>query len=181
MKIIIKILGKLGLVKTDNKKFEDYLDNLKIPFRKHNSQIDALTPSLISIGENFVSAPGSKIISHDSSLALSEGIIRFGNVKIGNNVFLGANSVVLAGSTIGDNCIIGAGAVVKGDFENYSVIAGNPAKKIMSTQDLVRKSRKGNKFIEIPNELLYKMKKTKISFEDRKLIENIVNEKIHKG
>ena len=178
MKTIIKILGKLGLIKTSNKKFEDYLDELKIPFRNHNSQIDALTPSLISIGENFVSAPGSKIISHDSSLVLSEGILRFGKVKIGDNVFLGANSVILAGSTIGNNCIIGARAVVKGDFEDYSVIVGNPAKKIMSVQDLVAKTKKGNKFIKIPVELFNKMKKTKISFEDRKNIEIIVNEKI---
>lgn len=180
MEIIIKILEKLRLIKSSGKKLEEYLDILKIPYRNHNSQIDALTPSLVSIGNNFVSAPGSKIISHDSSLVLSEGILRFGKVKIGDNVFLGANSVVLAGSIIGNNCIIGAGAVVKGKFKDYSVIVGNPAKKIMSVQDLIIKTKKEDNFIDIPIEVVNKMKISKLSFEDRKFIEKIVNEKVHK-
>ncbi|WP_425659656.1 acyltransferase [Tenacibaculum ascidiaceicola] len=178
MKLLVKILGKLGIVKTATKKNENYLDELNIPFRNHNSQIDALTPSLITIGENFVSAPGSRIISHDSSLVLSRGILRYGKVIIGNNVFLGANSVILAGSKIGDNCIIGAGAVVKGEFESNSVIVGNPAKKIMTIDELFIKTKKTNDYIEIPIEFLKKMKKSKLSFEDRKNIEKIVNEKL---
>ena len=39
------------------------------------------------------------------------------------------------GSVIGDNCIIGAGSVVSGKFENNSIIAGNPAKRICSLED----------------------------------------------
>ena len=48
-------------------------------------------------------------------------------VDIGNNVFLGANVLVLKGVTIGDNCVIGAGSVVVGDIPANSIAAGNPA------------------------------------------------------
>jgi acetyltransferase-like isoleucine patch superfamily enzyme len=37
------------------------------------------------------------------------------------------NTIILKGSVIGDNCIVGAGSVVSGSFANNSVIAGNPA------------------------------------------------------
>jgi carbonic anhydrase/acetyltransferase-like protein (isoleucine patch superfamily) len=59
---------------------------------------------------------------------------QYGNVGeaketwIGNNVFIGVNSVILMGAHIGDNTIIGAGAVVSGSYDDNVVIAGNPAK-----------------------------------------------------
>lgn len=51
-------------------------------------------------------------------------------VKIGSNVFIGMNSLILKGSTIGDNCVVGGGAVVSGTFEDNCVIVGNPARVI---------------------------------------------------
>lgn len=54
----------------------------------------------------------------------------FESVRIGNWSFLGAGCIVLPGSTIGKYCIIGAGAVVKGDIPDYSVVAGKSAKII---------------------------------------------------
>jgi acetyltransferase-like isoleucine patch superfamily enzyme len=48
-------------------------------------------------------------------------------VKIGRNVWLGAHSLVLKGSTIGDDSVIGAGSVVRGDVASGVVVAGNPA------------------------------------------------------
>jgi acetyltransferase-like isoleucine patch superfamily enzyme len=49
---------------------------------------------------------------------------------IGENSFLGIGSCILAGSTLGKQNIVGAGAIVKGDFPDYCVIAGNPARII---------------------------------------------------
>lgn len=53
-------------------------------------------------------------------------------VRIGNNVFIGMDSIVLKGVSIGDNSIIGAGSVVTRSIPKNSVAAGNPA-KIIST------------------------------------------------
>lgn len=49
---------------------------------------------------------------------------------IGNNVYIGAGSIIIGKITIGDNAIIGAGAVVTKDIPNNSVVVGNPARII---------------------------------------------------
>lgn len=51
-------------------------------------------------------------------------------ITIGKNCFIGCNSIILKGTILGDNCIVGAGAVVSGQFDSNCVIAGNPAKVI---------------------------------------------------
>jgi acetyltransferase-like isoleucine patch superfamily enzyme len=53
-------------------------------------------------------------------------------VRIGNRVWIGANSVVLAGADIGDNVIVSAGSVVSGAVKANSVVLGNPAKVIFT-------------------------------------------------
>lgn len=59
--------------------------------------------------------------------------------RIGNNVFIGMKAVILMGSDIGDNTIIGAGSVVSGKIESYSVYAGNSAKRIRSLEEHYKK------------------------------------------
>ena len=58
--------------------------------------------------------------------------------KIGNNVVIGANCVILGDITIGDNSIIGAGSVVIKDVPPYSIVVGNPGKviKTLDGQDI---------------------------------------------
>lgn len=51
-------------------------------------------------------------------------------VRIGNNVWMGGNSVVLMGVTIGRNAVIGAGSVVTKDIPDNAVAVGNPARVI---------------------------------------------------
>ena len=51
-------------------------------------------------------------------------------IKIGKNVFIGYSSIILKGTVIGDNCVVGAGSVVSGQFEDNCVIAGNPARVV---------------------------------------------------
>ena len=51
-------------------------------------------------------------------------------IVIGKNCFIGCNVLILKGSKIGDNCVVGGGAVVSGSFEDNCVIAGNPARVI---------------------------------------------------
>lgn len=59
----------------------------------------------------------------------------FGDVKpvtIGNDVWIGGRVIILPGVTIGDGCVIGAGAVVAKDIPPYSVAVGVPAKVVKS-------------------------------------------------
>ena len=51
-------------------------------------------------------------------------------IKVGNNVWIGGNVVVLSGVTIGDNCTIGAGSVVVKDIPANTVAVGNPCRVI---------------------------------------------------
>ena len=53
-----------------------------------------------------------------------------GNVKIGNDVWVGAGATILSGVTIGDGAVVGAHSVVARDVPPYAVVAGNPAKLI---------------------------------------------------
>lgn len=96
----------------------------------------------IEIGNNVVMAPKSHILAHDSSVGLFIGYTKVGNVKVGNNVFIGANSTILMGVTVGDNVIIGAGSVVTKDIPSNSVAVGNPAKVICSLESFLEKERK---------------------------------------
>lgn len=51
-------------------------------------------------------------------------------VRIGDDCFIGASSIILKGTTLGRNCVVGAGSVVHGEFPDNCVIAGNPGKII---------------------------------------------------
>ena len=53
-----------------------------------------------------------------------------GNITVGNDVWIGFNSIILSGVTIGDGAIIGANSLVTKDVEPYAIYAGNPAKFI---------------------------------------------------
>lgn len=86
----------------------------------------------ISIGANTVIAAGSNILDSNGHETLSKnrtiGRDTPQPIRIGTNVWIGVNSVILKGTTIGDNSIISAGSVVKGDFPSNSFIQGNPGR-----------------------------------------------------
>lgn len=90
--------------------------------------------SKISIGMNTVIASGTNIIDSNGHQTLSNNRTKGRDIPkeiiIGNNVWIGLNSTILKGTTIGGNSIIAAGSIVKGKFPNNSLIQGNPAKLI---------------------------------------------------
>ena len=79
----------------------------------------------IEIGDNVMFSPNVLIYDHDHDFRAAGGVkagkYRTAPVKIGNNVWIGANTVILRGTEIGDNCVIGAGCVVKGIISSNSV------------------------------------------------------------
>ena len=59
-------------------------------------------------------------------------------VHIGNNVFIGARSIILKGTRIDDNAVVGAGAVVSGHVPEGAIVAGNPARSMGNIADTDR-------------------------------------------
>lgn len=91
----------------------------------------------IEIGDKTLIGANTKIIDNDfhpvdpeMRLLTPGDNIATAPIKIGKNVFIGCNSLVLKGVTIGDNSVIGAGSVVVKDVPANCVAAGNPAKVI---------------------------------------------------
>lgn len=93
---------------------------------------------LIDIGNDVIIAQGSKLITHEGSICIfhkeNPNLDLFGTIKIGNNCFIGMSCFILPNTNIGNNCIIGAGSVVRGRIPDNSVVIGNPAKVIMTTE-----------------------------------------------
>jgi virginiamycin A acetyltransferase len=58
-----------------------------------------------------------------------------GDVIIGNDVWIGLNSLILSGVTIGDGAVVGAGSVISTDVEPYAIVVGNPQKLIRKRFD----------------------------------------------
>ncbi|CAK7025510.1 MAG: 2,3,4,5-tetrahydropyridine-2,6-dicarboxylate N-acetyltransferase [Parabacteroides sp.] len=118
---------------------------------RSNSGIDTLFPELIEIGDDFISAPGSRILSHDASLMLFSNEIRANRTIIGNNVFLGVNSVIMPGVKISDRVIVGAGAIVTKDIPGNSVVGGNPARVLCTVDEYLEKCRKNGDSYLLPD------------------------------
>jgi acetyltransferase-like isoleucine patch superfamily enzyme len=85
----------------------------------------------VLIGDNCHITYGCVILSHDGATKqYSPSDDGSGLVKIGNNVFIGVNSVIMRNVTIGENSIIGAGSVVTKDIPQDVIAMGNPAKVV---------------------------------------------------
>ena len=94
---------------------------------------------LISIGDNVTLSTRVHILAHDASTKRHIGYAKIGRVIIKSRVFIGANTTILPGVTIGENSIVGAGSVVSHDVEDNAVYAGVPARKICSLEEYLKK------------------------------------------
>ena len=118
-----------------------------IIYKPKNTLIDLTSLDFIKIGNNVQITEGVKILGHDYSYSVvtNKYNVLYRPQKetiIGNNVFIGMNSIILMGSNIGNNVIIGAGSVVHGIVDSDSVYAGNPAKKICTLYEYKEKIEK---------------------------------------
>ena len=96
---------------------------------------------LIKIGDNVTLAPRVQIFAHDASTKGFLNYTKIGLVEIGDNVFIGAGSIILPNTKIGNNVIVGAGSVVANDIPSDSLVAGNPAKFICSASEYLENNK----------------------------------------
>lgn len=95
-------------------------------------------PWLVTIGDHVLLADGVRVLTHDGAgwcLGYKEKHGYYdiwGSVKIGNNVYVGINSIIMPNVEIVDNVIIGAGSIVTKSILEDGVYVGIPAKRIKS-------------------------------------------------
>jgi acetyltransferase-like isoleucine patch superfamily enzyme len=84
--------------------------------------VDVFFPEKITVGDNSIIGYNTTILAHE--YLIKE--YRLGEVHIGSDVMIGANSTILAGVTIGDQAVIAAGTVVHKDVAPGAFVGGNP-------------------------------------------------------
>lgn len=148
-KVFLYVLWRLN-----SPKFMDYqirwlkTNGMKLSGRpkyiSNSVSFDGTNYSLISIGDGTVISSDVRFLTHDYSIMRAaqavgkppNNIIRIVKpITIGSNCFLGTKSLIMPGTSIGDNVILGAGSVVSGNVPSNCVIAGNPAKVLRSIEE----------------------------------------------
>jgi acetyltransferase-like isoleucine patch superfamily enzyme len=103
-------------------------------------------PFLISIGNHVTISFNVHFINHDGATWVFrdepqyKGLQRFGRIDILDNVFIGANTTILPGVTIGPNVVVGAGSVVTKSLPENAVYAGAPARFICTLDEYVERT-----------------------------------------
>ncbi|WP_394297135.1 acyltransferase [Methanosarcina mazei] len=139
----IPFLKRIGIKINGNPRYINY----NVKFDSTNNY------SLIELNDNCVVTGSTLILTHDFSIyhaaigckkitKKDPEFKRTGRVIIGVNAFVGANCIILPGTKIGKNAIVGAGSVVTRDVPPDTIVAGNPAKVIKSIEEYVNQNKK---------------------------------------
>ena len=120
--------------------------------RLNNVLIDDSHAWLITIGDNVTLAPRVHILAHDASTKKFLGYTKIGRVNIGNNVFVGAESVILPNVTIGNNVVIGANSTVTNDIPDNVVAVGSPARILCGLEEFVERHKKNMNNVHVYGE-----------------------------
>jgi acetyltransferase-like isoleucine patch superfamily enzyme len=127
----------------------------------------------VKIGRGTLIAPNVNIYSAShkfidaEAIPFDEVVINDG-IKISENVWIGANAMILPGTQRGEGCIIGAGAVIRGVIKKYSVVIGNPAKVVghINEDDYLRLKREDKIFLKLRQERMLKLNNSNIIFNN---------------
>lgn len=124
-------------------------------------------PWLIEIGENCLITQNVRFMTHDGSVNVVrrlgeeyKNLLKFGKIVVEDNVFIGANSVIMPNVKIGSFSIIASGSYVTKDVPKEEVWGGVPAKKICTTREYADKLKEiGSNYLPEIESLLKKGKK----------------------
>lgn len=97
--------------------------------------------NLITIGNNVTIAPQAYLLAHDASTKRELGYTKIGRIDIKDNVFIGSRALIMPGVTIGEGSIVAAGSVVTRDVKPNTIVAGNPAREIISKEEYINKNK----------------------------------------
>lgn len=116
----------------------DYGYNIEIGEKFYsNHNLTILDANKVKFGDNVYIGPNCSFytVGHPIDyVERNKGLEYAKPIKVGNNVWIGGNVVILPGVTIGDNVVIGAGSVVTKDIPSNRVAVGNPCKVIKQIQ-----------------------------------------------
>lgn len=141
--VIKELFGKSDGAFVNPPFYCDYGKNIEVGknfFANYNCTI--LDVAKVKIGDNCQMAPNVAIYTagHPVHPDTRNTLYEYGiEVTIGNNVWIGGNTVICPGVHIGDNVVIGAGSVVTKDIPDWSIAAGNPCKVIRKITEADRK------------------------------------------
>ena len=115
-----------------------YRTFLQMKVGKHTSfalmvMPDVMFPEKISVGRNTVIGYNTTILAHE--YLINE--YRLGEVVIGDEVLIGANSTILPGLTIGNGAIVSAGTLVHKDVPEGAFVGGNPMRVIYTKEEML--------------------------------------------
>jgi len=100
----------------------------------YDCYLSSIGGNKVEIGNDVLFGPFVVVINdnhkYNKGQLIREQIWESKDIIIGNNVWIGARAIILAGTTIGDGSVIAAGSVVTKNIDPYTVVGGVPAKKI---------------------------------------------------
>ena len=100
-----------------------------------NKGATIFSAGLVEIEDDVLIGPDVKIISVNHDLKDRHNKILFNKIVIKKNAWICAGAIICPGVTIGENSVVGAGAVVTKDVDSNTVVGGNPAKFIKNIED----------------------------------------------
>lgn len=119
--------------------------NGNVTFYGINRAMFGSEPWMISIGDNVYVTAGVQFITHDGgTLILRKDFPDLewtAPISVGDDVYIGLRSLVLPGVSIGNRSIIGAGSIVTRDVPPNTVVAGVPARSLMTVDDYLAKMK----------------------------------------
>ncbi|KGX92920.1 acetyltransferase [Pontibacillus halophilus JSM 076056 = DSM 19796] len=98
--------------------------------------LDIMFPEKITVGRNSVIGYNTTILAHEYMIKE----YRLGDVRIGDEVLVGANTTILPGVTIGDRAIVSAGTLVHKDVPAGCFVGGNPMKMIYTKEQMEQRT-----------------------------------------
>ncbi|MBR6620040.1 MAG: acyltransferase [Clostridia bacterium] len=110
-------------------------------FDAGSTRFDSSHCWLIEIGNDVTFGPQVYLLAHDASTKKELGYTKIGRVVIQDKTFIGANTIIMPGVTVGKGSIVGTGSIVTHDVPAGCVYAGNPAKFICTTEEYYKKQK----------------------------------------